>query len=196
LPAGVAHRVRLALSKDGSVQITGGVLGAVVRLADGGLAGDGLADSGPARGADRADASAAPAAAAPVGVLLASEHGFAATRANEFLLRHKSTSRAEYDRAWRLAEARGGFDMLFFNERGELTEGGRSNVFVKLDGHWYTPPLSAGLLPGVMRQVLLEDLAMQARERTLTQADLLRAEAIIVCNALRGALPARIIHNL
>jgi para-aminobenzoate synthetase/4-amino-4-deoxychorismate lyase len=195
LPAGVAHRVRLALSKDGSVQITGGVLGAVVRLADGGLAGDGLADSGPARGADRADASAAPAAAAPVGVLLASEHGFAATRANEFLLRHKSTSRAEYDRAWRLAEARGGFDMLFFNERGELTEGGRSNVFIKLDGHWYTPPLSAGLLPGVMRQVLLEDLAMQARERTLTQADLLRAEAIIVCNALRGAMPARIIHN-
>jgi para-aminobenzoate synthetase/4-amino-4-deoxychorismate lyase len=85
--------------------------------------------------------------------------------------------------------------MLFFNERGELTEGGRSNVFIKLDGHWYTPPLSAGLLPGVMRQVLLEDLAMQARERTLTQADLLRAEAIIVCNALRGALPARIIHN-
>ena len=226
LPAGVAHRVRLALSKDGSVQITGGVLGAVVRLADPGSAGGGAADGGPADGgradggrsdggrvdggpadgrpaggADRADASAARAAAAPapapapVGVLLASEHGFAATRASEFLLRHKSTSRAEYDRAWKLAEARGGFDMLFFNERGELTEGGRSNVFVKLDGQWYTPPLSAGLLPGVMRQVLLEDPAMQARERTLTQADLLRAEAIIVCNALRGALPARIIQN-
>ncbi|MGN6668599.1 MAG: aminotransferase class IV, partial [Trinickia sp.] len=130
-----------------------------------------------------------------VGVLLAPEHGFAPTRSNEFLLRHKSTSRAEYDRAWRLAETRRCFDILFFNEREELTEGGRSNVFVKLDGHWYTPPLSAGLLPGVMRQVLLEDAAMQARERTLTQAELLRAEALVICNALRGALPARIVRS-
>ena len=85
--------------------------------------------------------------------------------------------------------------MLFFNERGELTEGGRSNVFVKVDGHWFTPPLSAGILPGVMRQVLLEDPTMQARERTLTQADVLGAQALIICNALRGALPARVIRN-
>jgi para-aminobenzoate synthetase/4-amino-4-deoxychorismate lyase len=46
-----------------------------------------------------------------------------------------------------------------------------------------------------MRQVLLDDAAMSARERMLTQADLLRAEALIMCNALRGALPARIIRN-
>ena len=128
-----------------------------------------------------------------MGVLLADDEGFARTRHNEFLLRHKSTSRAEYDRAWHQAEAKGAFDMLFFNDRGELTEGGRSNVFVKLDGRWYTPPLSAGLLPGVMRQVLLEDASMQACERTITRADLLRAEALVICNALRGVLPARII---
>ena len=48
------------------------------------------------------------------------------------LLRHKTTRRAEYDRGMAEAEAKGAFDMLFFNERGELTEGGRSNVFVKL----------------------------------------------------------------
>jgi para-aminobenzoate synthetase/4-amino-4-deoxychorismate lyase len=189
LPAQVAHRVRLALSKEGRAQITGGALGEVTRLAD---AND---------NADRSNTvaasvvSAASAVSALVGVLLAPEHGFAPTRSNEFLLRHKSTSRAEYDRAWRLAETRRCFDILFFNEREELTEGGRSNVFVKLDGHWYTPPLSAGLLPGVMRQVLLEDAAMQARERTLTQAELLRAEALVICNALRGALPARIVRS-
>lgn len=175
LPAGIAHRVRLALSKDGTIDIGGGPLGELSRLVD--------------------TAPSEPGAPAPVGVLLAAEHGFAPTRSDDFFLRHKSTSRAEYDRAWRLAESRSGFDMLFFNERGELTEGGRSNVFVKLDGRWLTPPLSAGLLPGVMRQVLLDDPSMQPSERTLTRADLSRAEAILVCNALRGALPARLLTS-
>jgi para-aminobenzoate synthetase/4-amino-4-deoxychorismate lyase len=44
-----------------------------------------------------------------------------------------------------------------------------------------------------MRQVVLKDASMQPRERTITRADLLRAEALIICNALRGVLPARII---
>ncbi len=189
LPAGTPHRVRLALNKAGCIEITGGPLGAVVRLAD--AAEEPSTDR--LNTSDTSIASISSDGGAPVGILLASEHGFAPMSSNRFLLRHKTTSRADYDRAWRLAEAHGGFDMVFFNERGELTEGGRSNVFVKLDGRWYTPRLSAGLLPGVMRQVLLEDPAMQASERTLTQADLLRAQALVVCNALRGALPARLI---
>jgi para-aminobenzoate synthetase/4-amino-4-deoxychorismate lyase len=128
-----------------------------------------------------------------VGLLLAPDHGFAATEAGDALLHHKTTRRAEYDRGWRSAEALGAFDTLFFNERGELTEGGRSNVFVKLAGRWWTPPLSSGMLPGVMRGVLLEDAELRAAERVLTRADVLHAEAILVCNALRGALPARLI---
>ena len=131
-----------------------------------------------------------PLAASAVDVLLASEHGFAARSADDPLLRHKTTSREEYDRAWRAAEALGAFDMLFFNERGELTEGGRSNVFVRLNGRWTTPPLEAGVLPGVMRGVLIEEL--DAEERTLTREDLDRAESLMVCNALRGAMPARL----
>ncbi|MGV2291301.1 aminodeoxychorismate synthase component I [Trinickia sp. YCB016] len=141
---------------------------------------------------------AAPLAPLPsdvVGVMLAPDHGFAPTQAADPLLAHKTTRRAEYDRGWREAEAHGGFDMLFFNERGELTEGGRSNVFVKRDGRWWTPPLSSGVLPGVMRRVLLADASFQAAERVLVRADLLNAEALIVCNALRGALHARVIRN-
>ncbi len=132
----------------------------------------------------------APLAALTVDVLLASEYGFAARSADDPLLRHKTTSREEYDRAWREAEALGAFDMLFFNGRGELTEGGRSNVFVKLNGRWSTPPLDAGLLPGVMRGVLIEEL--DADERTLTRKDLDRAESLMICNALRGAVPVRL----
>lgn len=80
--------------------------------------------------------------------------------------------------------------MLFFNERGELTEGGRSSVFVKLDGKWFTPPIDAGVLPGVMRAVLLEELG--AAERTLTMDDLRNAEDLFISNALRGAVKARL----
>ncbi|WP_261527366.1 aminodeoxychorismate synthase component I [Burkholderia multivorans] len=131
-----------------------------------------------------------PLPAGPVRVWLAADHGFAPTRANDALLLHKTTRRADYDRAWQAAEALGGFDMLFVNERGELTEGGRSNLFVKLDGQWVTPPLASGVLPGVMRAVLLDDPAFGAVERIVTRDDLARAQALLLTNALRGAVDA------
>ncbi|MBU9416147.1 aminodeoxychorismate synthase component I [Burkholderia multivorans] len=131
-----------------------------------------------------------PLPAGPVRVWLAADHGFAPMRANDALLLHKTTRRADYDRAWQAAEALGGFDMLFVNERGELTEGGRSNLFVMLDGQWVTPPLASGVLPGVMRAVLLDDRAFGAVERIVTRDDLARAQALLLTNALRGALDA------
>jgi para-aminobenzoate synthetase/4-amino-4-deoxychorismate lyase len=124
--------------------------------------------------------------AGPVRVLLAAQ----STDAGDLFLRHKTTVRNRYDAAWRAAEAQGAFDTLFFNARGELTEGARTNVFVKLDECWYTPPLACGLLPGVMRAVLLDDPAWQVSERRLTLQDLRAAQEVVVCNALRGALPA------
>ncbi len=108
----------------------------------------------------------------------------------DVFLRYKTTHRARYDAAWKAAEAQGAFDALFFNTRGELCEGGRSSVFVKLAGRWYTPPLRCGLLPSVARAALLADPAFAARERVLTRADLLAAEDLRLTNALRGALPA------
>ena len=111
-------------------------------------------------------------------------------------LRHKTTYRAAYDVAWRAAEAAGAFDMLFFNAHGELTEGARSNVFIQQAGQWYTPPLACGLLPGVMRQIMLNDAAWSAREKLLTMDDLRTAEAVVVCNALRGALSAKVVWPL
>lgn len=161
LPAQIPHRMRLALSKNGAVQLTAAVL--------------------------------TPLADSTVGVLLGPDHAFPVMHADDPLLRHKTTRRAEYDRGWREAEAQGAFDTLFFNERGELTEGGRSNVFVKLAGRWWTPPLESGVLPGIMRGVLLEDIDLHAAERVLTRVDVQNAEALLVCNALRGAVQARVL---
>jgi para-aminobenzoate synthetase/4-amino-4-deoxychorismate lyase len=130
----------------------------------------------------------APTPGEPVRVLLAA----APTQSDDLFLRHKTSVRSRYDAAWRAAEALGAFDALFFNERGELTEGGRSNVFVRIDGRWYTPPLSCGLLPGIVRAVILGAPAWKAAERVITRAMLAQAQDIVVCNALRGPLRARL----
>ncbi|MDP3672484.1 MAG: aminodeoxychorismate synthase component I [Telluria sp.] len=131
------------------------------------------------------------AIAEPVKVFVADRQ----TRSDELFLRHKTSVRAPYDAAWRDAEARGGFDTVFFNERGELTEGGRSSVFVKLEGRWYTPPLACGALPGVMRALLLADPAWDARERIITRAMLFAAQEVVLCNALRGPLRATLVSS-
>ena len=137
---------------------------------------------------DRLTLTAAPLAPLqePVRLVLAAEP----TDSGDVFLRHKTSVRSRYDAAWRAAEAEGAFDALFFNERGELTEGGRSNVFVRIDGEWITPPLSCGLLPGVMRATMLAAPAWRASERVITREMLGRAEGIVVCNALRGPLRA------
>jgi para-aminobenzoate synthetase/4-amino-4-deoxychorismate lyase len=109
---------------------------------------------------------------------------------NALFARHKTSVRARYDAAWKAAESVGAFDTLFFNERGELAEGGRSSVFVRIGGRWYTPPLSSGVLPGVMRAVLLDDPDWQAIECPISRDTLERAQEIVVCNALRGPLRA------
>ncbi|MFM9864343.1 MAG: aminodeoxychorismate synthase component I, partial [Micropepsaceae bacterium] len=68
---------------------------------------------------------------------------------------HKTTERAFYDDA--LAAAEGCDEVVFVNERGEVTEGSRTNVFVERDGVWLTPPLTCGLLDGCLRRELIEN---------------------------------------
>ncbi|CAN5874408.1 bifunctional anthranilate synthase component I family protein/class IV aminotransferase [soil metagenome] len=109
------------------------------------------------------------------------------------LAAHKTTLRTVYDHGVQEAERAGAFDSLFFTHDGRLVEGGRSSVFLKLDGRWATPPVADGALPGVMRACLLADPAWNPIERTLNARDLQRAEAIVVCNALRGVLVARLL---
>ncbi len=105
------------------------------------------------------------------------------------LRRHKTTSRALYDEALRgLAADSTVFDVLFLNERGELAEGARSNVFVERDGVLLTPPLESGALPGVLRAHLLQE--GKAREQVLYPGDL--RDGFLLGNALRGLVPARL----
>jgi para-aminobenzoate synthetase/4-amino-4-deoxychorismate lyase len=114
----------------------------------------------------------------------------ATLHSGNILLRHKVTIRNVYDQAWRLAEGHGGFDALFTNEQGYVTEGGRSSIFIKSGDRWLTPPVSAGLLPGVMRSIILNDPQWNAHEVNLTIDDVRNAKEIMLSNALRGLIPA------
>jgi para-aminobenzoate synthetase/4-amino-4-deoxychorismate lyase len=118
------------------------------------------------------------------------DSSMATFHSGNILLRHKVNIRNVYDQAWRLAENLSGFDALFTNEQGYVTEGGRSSVFVKSGDHWLTPPVSAGLLPGVMRSIILNDPQLNAHEVNLTIDDIQNAKEIMLSNALRGLIPA------
>jgi para-aminobenzoate synthetase / 4-amino-4-deoxychorismate lyase len=111
---------------------------------------------------------------------------------SEVRLFHKTTDRHLYEaRTARHPEAD---QVVMINERGELTETDRASLFVKLDGWWWTPPLSSGLLPGVGRATVLS--AEQANERILVLADLIDAEEIAVVSSLRGWTAASLVGCL
>jgi para-aminobenzoate synthetase/4-amino-4-deoxychorismate lyase len=109
-------------------------------------------------------------------------------------LYHKTTQRPLYAQAFKAALDAGFDDVLFMNERGELTEGAISNVFIEKAGKWLTPPVESGLLAGVYRRHLLETRP-NAEERVLYPDDLRRADAVYLCNALRGLRQVKIDWN-
>jgi 4-amino-4-deoxychorismate lyase len=113
-------------------------------------------------------------------------------QADALWLRHKTTRRPWYAQAqaW-LEQHPGYFDVLYCNDRDQVCEGSRSNIYI-WDGSdkWLTPPEDSGLLPGVQRQALLD--AGLARVAVLTRRDVLDAPALRVSNALRGWLDATI----
>jgi para-aminobenzoate synthetase / 4-amino-4-deoxychorismate lyase len=103
-------------------------------------------------------------------------------------LYHKTTHRFLYEQELARARKRNLDDVLFFNERGELTEGTIHNIFVVKRGIWRTPPVASGLLPGVFRGHVLKT-RKNAREGVLTLKDLKSADAIYLCNSVRGIYP-------
>jgi len=93
-----------------------------------------------------------------------------------------------YDDILAQASAHGPVDeVILVNERGELTEGSRSTLFVVKDGEWLTPPLSCALLDGCLRRELLENGPQLVTERVLTARDLEGAD-VWFGNSLRGLI--------
>lgn len=107
---------------------------------------------------------------------------------NDPFLCHKTTNRAVYEAHMRAhPEA---FDVLLWNEEGELTEFTIGNLVIKNDEGLWTPPRECGLLGGVLRaQLLSED---KLCERILRREDLTAATSIWLINSVRGFVPVQI----
>ena len=82
-------------------------------------------------------------------------------------------------------------EFIFLNERGEVCEGTITNVFVGTTDGMVTPPISSGLLPGVLRHEMLR--AGRLTAAVLTLNDLRNAGAFFVGNSLRGLIPAELV---
>ncbi len=109
------------------------------------------------------------------------------TVAHDWRLKHKTTDRSFYAEALAVAMGAGANEALLHRD-GVVSEGSWTNVFVAgPDGVLITPPLADGLLPGVLRRVLIEE--GRAREGRVTLGDL--AGNFFIGNALRGLMPAR-----
>lgn len=119
----------------------------------------------------------APNGDAPVRLVLAREP---VDPASVFLY-HKTTRRDIYERA--RAASPGGDDVLLWNSQGEVTETTIANVVLDLDGAMVTPPLSSGLLPGIMREWLLRSGVV--RENAVAVSDLVHCRRLWVVNSVR-----------
>ncbi|RMG86705.1 MAG: aminodeoxychorismate synthase component I [Bacteroidetes bacterium] len=100
--------------------------------------------------------------------------------ADPFLF-HKTTRREVYEKA--KADFPDYYDVLLWNEKGELTEGTFHNLVVEWRGEWLTPPVECGLLAGVYRAHLLETGVI--REAALPKEILAEATGIYLINSVR-----------
>jgi 4-amino-4-deoxychorismate lyase/para-aminobenzoate synthetase/4-amino-4-deoxychorismate lyase len=104
-------------------------------------------------------------------------------RAEDPRLAHKTTDRAVYREA---LAAGGTFEVLMTDDEGYLTEGCFSTIFVEREAKLVTPPLSRGVLPGVLRQNLID--MGEAVEGDLRVHDL--EKGFFIGNAARGMVAA------
>ena len=126
----------------------------------------------------------------PGPVRVAVDEGHPVDRTDPMLF-HKNSLRAIYDDA--RARHPDADDVLLTNDRGEITESTIANVAVSIGGRWLTPPLDAGLLPGVGRDVALEEGWLA--EGSIRVEDLARADAIELVSDVRGRRPVVLIDR-
>ncbi|MCK0129563.1 aminodeoxychorismate synthase component I [Erythrobacter sp. F6033] len=108
---------------------------------------------------------------------------------SDWRLAHKTSDRGFYEDALAAAKSMGGDEAILVREDGLVTEGTYTNIFIERDGIYLTPRASSGLLPGVLREFLIEK--EQAHEADLTLDDL--TNGFMLGNAVRGLFKGTLI---
>jgi len=92
------------------------------------------------------------------------------------------------------AQSEGFDEVLLLNEHGRVAECTSANIFAVSGGEVATPPVSEGCLPGITRQVLIEEVrvpGIRFVERSLTLDELCQADEVLITSTTRGLLPVR-----
>ena len=110
---------------------------------------------------------------------------------NPFLY-HKTTNRKIYEEEYKRYKHAGFYDAIFANEKGEITEGAISNIFIRKNDTLFTPPKACGLLDGVYRRYLINSKRYKVKERILFKKDLLCTDEIYLSNSVRGLVRVRL----
>jgi para-aminobenzoate synthetase / 4-amino-4-deoxychorismate lyase len=105
---------------------------------------------------------------------------------------HKTTMRGLYDSEYKRCKEAGFFDVIFRNKKNQITEGAISNIFIKKNGIYYTPPIECGVLNGVYRRHLLSGSRFKIIEKVIYYKDLVEAEGIVMTNAVRGMVKVKL----
>jgi para-aminobenzoate synthetase/4-amino-4-deoxychorismate lyase len=174
------RRVRLTLARDGIVEITATEMPETV-----------LPVRVPQLANSRCNAAKTPENPLPQ-VVFSDKR----TDSRDPFLFHKTTLRNLYDNERKRALSADFFEVLFYNEKGVVTEGSISNIFIKKGDIYLTPPVDCGLLDGVFRQYFMAVNPLQVKEAVLTRQDLEDADNLYVANSVRGLVEVKLSNEV
>lgn len=118
------------------------------------------------------------------------EHGYLTFSAHTSKALGEQFKSYPYDSNYEIvdeARAYGFDDAIIFNRQNNVTETGLSNIAFLFEDSWYTPPISAGILPGTMRSLAIEKLGVQVRNIHITEVP--HASEIMILGSMKIAQP-------
>ncbi|NSG18075.1 MULTISPECIES: aminotransferase class IV [Blautia] len=110
------------------------------------------------------------------------------------LVYHKTLNYGDCILEKRAATAAGIQERVFLNTKGQICEGAVSNIFFVRKNKIYTPQLSCGLLPGILREYVLENF--EVNETVIYPEELMYYDECFVTNSLMGVMPVRQLGNI
>ena len=78
-------------------------------------------------------------------------------------------------------------DSILFNKKNEVTETAVSNLVMRIADQWVTPPITSGLLPGVVRGIAIEECSVKVRPVHISEIP--EIESAFLISSLRLAQP-------
>ncbi|HON57169.1 MAG TPA: aminodeoxychorismate synthase component I, partial [bacterium] len=113
------------------------------------------------------------------------------TNSSNIFLYHKTTNRQLYNNEYQKYSKLGFYDIVFLNEKAEITEASFNNIVIEKNGKLLTPALKCGLLPGIYRNKLLTQ--KKIKESIIKIEDLKKSEKFFLCNSVRGLVTVKFV---